>query len=170
MNLHEISGKRTRPAHDCGEVADRSVLLLRHTASRRAGAAQFPAFLQNLRMDDGRILDLAAVDILRDRERGVPRYNEFRKLIHMPPARSFEQLTDNPKWAEELRRVYNNDIDSVDLMVGMLAESPRPAGFGFGETAFRIFLLMAPRRLKSDRFFTVDYTPEVYTQTGPGLD
>ena len=25
---------------------------------------------------------------------------------------------------------------------------------------------MASRRLKSDRFFTVDYTPRVYTQTG----
>jgi hypothetical protein len=25
---------------------------------------------------------------------------------------------------------------------------------------------MASRRLKSDRFFTNDYTPEVYTQTG----
>jgi hypothetical protein len=35
-----------------------------------------------------------------------------------------------------------------------------------GDTAFRIFLLMASRRLKSDRFFTVDYTPEVYTATG----
>jgi hypothetical protein len=25
---------------------------------------------------------------------------------------------------------------------------------------------MASRRLKSDRFFTTDYTPEIYTQTG----
>jgi hypothetical protein len=25
---------------------------------------------------------------------------------------------------------------------------------------------MASRRLKSDRYFTVDYTPKVYTQTG----
>ena len=25
---------------------------------------------------------------------------------------------------------------------------------------------MASRRLKSDRFFTNDYTPEIYTQTG----
>jgi hypothetical protein len=25
---------------------------------------------------------------------------------------------------------------------------------------------MAPRRLKSDRFFTTDYTPEMYTPAG----
>jgi Animal haem peroxidase len=29
-----------------------------------------------------------------------------------------------------------------------------------------VFLLMASRRLKSDRFFTADYTRETYTQTG----
>jgi hypothetical protein len=39
-------------------------------------------------------------------------------------------------------------------------------GFGFSDTAFRIFILMASRRLKSDRFFGPDYTAEVYTQVG----
>jgi len=28
---------------------------------------------------------------------------------------------------------------------------------GFSDTAFRVFILMASRRLKSDRFFTRDY-------------
>ena len=46
----------------------------------------YPRFLQDLQMPDGRRLDLAAVDILRDRERGVPRYNEFRRLLHLRPA------------------------------------------------------------------------------------
>jgi hypothetical protein len=125
----------------------------------------YPKHLQALHRDDGTRLDLAAVDILRDRERGVPRYNEFRRLLHKEPVTSFEELTDNPQWAEEIRRVYNNDIEAVDLMVGLFAE-PLPEGFGFSETAFRIFILMASRRLKSDRFFTDDYRPEIYTQEG----
>ncbi len=50
-------------------------------------------------------------------------------------------------------------------MIGMYAE-PRPKGFGFSDTAFRVFILMASRRLKSDRFFTRDYRPEVYTRAG----
>jgi hypothetical protein len=50
-------------------------------------------------------------------------------------------------------------------MIGLYAE-PLPKGFGFSETAFRIFVLMASRRLKSDRFFTDDYRPEVYTEFG----
>lgn len=125
----------------------------------------FPRFLQDIVTQEGVRVDLAAVDIMRDRERGIPRYNQFRQLLHKPPVRSFEELTDNKQWAEELRQVYNNDIDRVDLMVGMFAEKP-PQGFGFSDTAFRIFILMASRRLKSDRFFTTDYTPTVYTQAG----
>jgi hypothetical protein len=50
-------------------------------------------------------------------------------------------------------------------MVGMCAED-LPEGFGFSDTAFRVFILMASRRLKSDRFFTKDYRAEVYTQLG----
>jgi hypothetical protein len=125
----------------------------------------YPTHLQNLTRDDGEHFDLAAVDIIRDRERGVPRYNKFREIVHKPPVKSFEELTDNPVWREEIRRVYNNDIDKVDLMTGLYAE-PLPDGFGFSDTAFRIFILMASRRLKSDRFFTDDFTPEIYTQFG----
>jgi hypothetical protein len=53
----------------------------------------------------------------------------------------------------------------VDLIVGLFAETP-PKGFGFSDTAFRIFVLMASRRLNSDRFFTTDFTEEVYSKTG----
>jgi hypothetical protein len=125
----------------------------------------YPRGLQEFRRPDGKYVDLAATDILRIRELGVPRYNQFRRLLHLRPAESFEALTDNPTWAEELRRVYSDDIEQVDLMPGLFAER-RPQGFGFSDTAFRIFILMASRRLKSDRFFTHDYTPAAYTQAG----
>ena len=124
----------------------------------------YPRFLQRFERPDGTVLDLAALDVLRVRERGVPRYNEFRQLFHRKPVRSFDELTNNATWAEELRRVYG-DVDRVDLMVGLYAE-PLPKGFGFSDTAFRVFVLMASRRLKSDRFFTRDYTPKVYTREG----
>ena len=50
-------------------------------------------------------------------------------------------------------------------MVGLFAE-PCPRGFGFSDTAFRIFILMATRRLQSDRFLTVDFRPEIYSPFG----
>jgi hypothetical protein len=124
----------------------------------------FPRHLQEFHRPDGSLQDLAATDILRSRELGVPRYNEFRRLLRLRPAGSFDELTDNPDWARQIEAVYG-DIERVDLTVGMYAE-PRPTGFAFSDTAFRIFILMASRRLNSDRFFTTDYTPAVYTQAG----
>jgi hypothetical protein len=125
----------------------------------------YPRFLQTLERDDGPTIDLAAVDILRDRERGVPRYNEFLKLIDKTPLEKFEELSSKKEWCEQIRRIYDDDINKVDLMVGLYAED-LPEGFGFSETAFRIFILMASRRLQSDRFFTTDYNEKTYTKTG----
>lgn len=125
----------------------------------------FPRLFQRFERADAPLIDLGAIDILRDRERGVPRYNRFRRLLGMEPVTDFDRLTDNPTWAEEIRRVYDSDIDRVDLMIGLFAE-PLIPGFGFSETAFRIFLLMASRRLQSDRFFTSDYREEIYSREG----
>ncbi|HCH66917.1 MAG TPA: peroxidase [Deltaproteobacteria bacterium] len=125
----------------------------------------YPNWLRNLQLPHGRTIDLAAVDILRDRERGIPRYCAFRRLLRMQVPETFADLTDDPELADTLERVYGGDIEQVDTMVGMFAETP-PEGFGFSDTAFRIFILMASRRLKSDRFFTNDYTADVYTQEG----
>jgi hypothetical protein len=125
----------------------------------------YPKFLQNLERPDGTLLDLGAVDIIRMRERGVPRYNEFRELFHRGRIKRFEELTPNREWQEQIRSVYDNDIDAVDLMIGLFSE-PLPRGFGFSDTAFRVFILMASRRLNSDRFFTTDFRPEVYTPAG----
>jgi hypothetical protein len=125
----------------------------------------YPRFLQRLERPDGELLDLAAIDIVRTRERGVPRYNDFRRLFHMKPAQTFEELTGDEATAAQLRKVYGDDIERVDLMVGLYAE-PCPQGFGFSDTAFRVFVLMASRRLEADRFFTDDYRPEIYTQAG----
>jgi hypothetical protein len=125
----------------------------------------YPRALQQFQRPDGILQDLAATDILRSRELGVPRYNDFRRMLRLKPASTFEEMTDNPVWAEEMRRVYNGDVERVDLTVGLFAE-PLPKGFGFSDTAFRIFILMASRRLNSDRFFTTDYNADVYTQQG----
>ena len=126
----------------------------------------YPRFLQKLERADGEILDLAAVDLVRTRERGVPRYNEFRRLFHLEPVETFQELTGgDTELAQEISRVYDGEIERVDLMVGLYAE-PKPKGFGFADTTFRVFVLMASRRLEADRFFTDDYRPEVYTQAG----
>lgn len=126
----------------------------------------YPQFLRNLSIPGVGNIDLATVDILRDRERGVPRYNEFRRRIGLNPITKFEDLTTDAATLAQLKRLYNNDIEKIDTLVGQLAETVRPDGFGFGETAFQIFIMNASRRLMTDRFFTTDYRPEVYTPEG----
>jgi hypothetical protein len=82
----------------------------------------------------------------------------------LKPAGTFEEMSDDPAVVADLRRIYR-DPEAVDLMIGLYAEKP-PKGFAFSDTAFRVFVLMASRRLKSDRFFTYDYRPEVYSPEG----
>ena len=126
----------------------------------------YPEALRSfVRPNDGKVMDIAAVDVLRIREGGVPRYNEFRRLLRLRPIRTFDELTDDAELASELEDLYDGDVDKLDLMVGMFGEK-RPQGFAFSDTAFRIFIVMASRRLNSDRFFTRDYDPRVYSEEG----
>ncbi|MGC4963513.1 peroxidase family protein [Gordonia sp. DT101] len=177
VKIRDIDGNRPQAVHALDELlaehvrdrlAETSMPDLLYSFGRaKAGELtlhNYPAALQQLARPDGRPIDLATVDILRDRERGVPRYNEFRRLFRLPRIASFAALTDNAAWAEELEDIYG-DIDNLDLMVGLHAER-KPPGFGFSDTAFRVFVLMASRRLSSDRFFTTDFRQEIYTEVG----
>jgi hypothetical protein len=104
------------------------------------------------------------VDIVRDRRRGIPRYNDFLTGLHKPPLRHWNQLSGDREAVRRIREVYRS-LDEVDTMIGLFAETP-PEGFSFSDTAFRIFLLMARRRIQSDRFLTVDFRPEIYSPLG----
>jgi Animal haem peroxidase len=128
----------------------------------------YPKMLQELSIPGNPLYDMGAVDILRARERGVPRYNEFRRQLGMNPITSFDDLTDDKETVNKMRELYGDDVEMLDLMIGSLAEAQknRPSGFGFGETMFQIFILNATRRLQADRFYTDCYNAETYTPEG----
>jgi tetratricopeptide (TPR) repeat protein len=129
----------------------------------------FPRFMQEMSIPGNPLFDMGAVDILRARERGVPRYNEFRRQLGLNPIRSFEDLTDDKLQVQRLKDVYGHApeaVEQLDLMIGTLSERHRPTGFGFGETMFQIFILNASRRLQADRFYTDNYNEETYTREG----
>ena len=84
--------------------------------------ANHPQFLQNLELPrlastTGKI-DVAALDLIRDRERGVPRFNEFRRQYGLRQLTSFDDFVDtrlakgSPERAEQerviavLREIY----------------------------------------------------------------
>jgi hypothetical protein len=129
----------------------------------------FPRFMQELSVPGNTFLDMGTVDIVRARERGVPRYNEFRRQLGLNPIQSFDDLTDDPVVNKKLESVYGSGrkgVEDLDLLIGTLAEAQRPNGFGFGETVFQIFILSASRRLQADRFYTDCYNEDVYTPEG----
>ena len=173
----DLQGANTRQA-----VLDRGVAnWLYSFGTQHPGAIRlrnYPHALRRLCRGGGEFLDLATRDVVRDRERGVPLYNRFRELVRMRPIRSYDELVGHWEDPAEradllatLRDLYGttadgrDNVDGIDLLVGLLGEK-LPPGFGFSDTAFRIFILMASRRLKSDRFFTDDFRPEVYTRLG----
>ena len=76
-----------------------------------------PRFLQNVKM--GRLesatqqIDVAALDLIRDRERGVPRFNEFRRQYGLRQLSGFDDFIDAHAPTEEqkdqvkiLREIY----------------------------------------------------------------
>lgn len=140
----------------------------------------FPEFMQSFEIPGHPTVDLGLIDIMRDRERGVPRYNQFRRAIGLKPIKTYRDFFPAKKpldarqqaVLEKMTKVYgkdqngNDNVEMIDLLVGTLAEEVRPKNFGFGETMFQIFIVMASRRLMADRFFTVDYRKEIYTKAG----
>ncbi|KAJ1558929.1 hypothetical protein HK405_012717, partial [Cladochytrium tenue] len=110
--------------------------------------------------------DLAAVDLVRDRERRVPRYNEFRRQFLLQPIRTWQDLTADPAAQQALAQVYGPDgVEDLDLLVGTLAEDKLP-DFVFGETIYSVFVCQTQRRIECDRFLTVDYNEKVYGKEG----
>ncbi|KAM7506731.1 hypothetical protein LguiA_017184 [Lonicera macranthoides] len=142
-----------------------------HQASGALVLWNYPVWLRDIIPQDidGRDrpdrIDLPALEIFRDRERKVARYNDFRRSLLLIPISKWDDLTDDKEAINILEEVYGDDVDELDLLVGLMAEK-KIKGFVISETAFIIFLLMASRRLEADRFFTSDYNEETYTKKG----
>ena len=129
----------------------------------------YPRFMQELSIPGNPFFDMGTVDIVRARERGIPRYNDFRRQLGLNPITRFEDLNDDRAVIAKIKAVYGPnpaDVEKLDLMVGTLAEGHRPEHFGFGETMFQIFILNTTRRLQADRFYTDCFTEEFYTGEG----
>jgi hypothetical protein len=104
----------------------------------------FPRFLQNLKM--GRLhtptgqIDIAALDLIRDREHGVPRFNEFRRQYGLRQLTSFDDFVDktlpagSPERAEQedlaktLREVYGQHVCDASKVItdAQLDENHKP--------------------------------------------
>jgi alpha-dioxygenase len=62
----------------------------------------------------------------------------------MPTIRKWEDLTTDKEALATIRELYGDDVERLDLLVGLLVEK-KILGFAISETAFFIFLIMASR-------------------------
>lgn len=94
--IETFRGKATPFVHERG-LANWALTMGRQRLALLA-LQNHPRFLQNLRMDrlqtPTKTIDVAALDILRDRERGVPRFNEFRRQYGLRQLTGFDDFID----------------------------------------------------------------------------
>lgn len=74
-------------------------------------------------------LDLAALNIQRGRDHGLPDYQSVRQYYTGQNITTFNQINSDTEVAQELATLYNADINEIDLWVGLLAEEPVPNGY-----------------------------------------
>ncbi|CAL4242807.1 unnamed protein product, partial [Meganyctiphanes norvegica] len=110
-------------------------------------------------------LDLAAINIQRGRDHGLPGYTRWRMYCGLPPARNFSDLQyDMDQGAlKALEKVYKH-VDDIDLYAGGLAE--RPVEDGLVGPTFACMLADQFYRLqKGDRFwYETDQKPQAFSK------
>ena len=82
-----------------------------------------PAFMQNLTMNRldsaSKKIDVAALDIIRDREHGVPRFNEFRRQYGLRTLTSFDDFIDrSPDVLEAQRKEQQETVAAMREIYG----------------------------------------------------
>ena len=96
-------------------------------------------------------LDLAAINIQRGRDRGLPDYNTLRADLGMEKLTSFNELSSDPEVNQIFYELYG-DVNQIDPWVGMLAEDHMPDAL-FGETALEIVKRQFQHLRDGDRFY-----------------
>lgn len=98
--------------------------------------------------------DLAALNIMRGRDNGLPDYNTVRKCFGFPMMNHFseinpEQYAQNPDIFHQLEEEYEGDLMNIDLYVGGMLESYG----GPGPLFTKIIKEQFERLRDSDRFW-----------------
>jgi len=100
---------------------------------------------------DNTMLDLAALNIQRGRDHGLPDYNQCRNILGLGEKDDFKDITDDKKISKALDKVYD-DIGDIDVWVGGLAEDFHD-GANVGELIFIVLKDQFERLRDGDRFW-----------------
>uniref|UniRef100_A0AAV2JCT5 Peroxidase n=1 Tax=Knipowitschia caucasica TaxID=637954 RepID=A0AAV2JCT5_KNICA len=99
-------------------------------------------------------LDLAAMNIQRGRDHGIPPYNDFRTFCNLTSAQTFDDLRNeikNPTVREKLQRLYGTPLN-VDLFPALMSEDLVP-GSRLGPTLMCLLVTQFKHVRDGDRFW-----------------
>ncbi|KAH9790520.1 alpha-dioxygenase 1 [Citrus sinensis] len=123
-NLIGLKGERT-----LSEIGfTRQMVSMGHQACGALVLWNYPRWLRNHVVQDmeGKErpdpVDLAALEVYRDRERKFARYNQLRRALLLIPISKWEDLTDDKEAIQALGEVHGDDVEKLDLLVGLMAE------------------------------------------------
>ena len=113
--------------------------------------------MRNFLIGGGRTqgFDLAALNIQRGRDHGLPGYNQVRIDYGLSPKASFAEMTSNADLQLQLASAYTSP-DDVDIWVGGISEDHFNGGM-VGETFFTIMKDQFERTRDGDRFWYESY-------------
>ncbi len=97
--------------------------------------------------------DLAALNIQRGRDRGLPSYNDVREALGFPRASRFSDITSDRALQQKLSDAYGS-VDDIDLWVGGISEDPmRRQGSQLGPLFRKIVAYQFQELRDCDRFW-----------------
>src|SRR5262249_2994 len=111
--------------------------------------------VRNFVQPGGGGFDLAALNMQRGRDHGLPRFNQVRLDYGLPAYTSFSQLTTDPTVLPQLPLAYNT-VDDIDAWVGMLVETHQSNAL-VGPTLIAILKDQFQRLRDGDRFWYEAY-------------
>lgn len=100
----------------------------------------------------GMMHDLAALNIQRGRDHGLPDYNTLREQYNLIRYTQFSQITSNVDVQNRLSQAYSGDINAIDPWIGGLAEKHVP-GAQVGQLFSAIIRDQFTRLRSGDRFY-----------------
>ena len=111
--------------------------------------------VRNFVHPNGSGFDLAALNMQRGRDHGLPRFNQVRLDYGLPAYTSFSQLTTDTSMQAKLASAYNT-VDDIDAWVGILVETHQSNAL-VGPTLIAILKDQFERLRDGDRFWYEAY-------------
>uniref|UniRef100_A0A8C4RTY0 Peroxidasin like n=1 Tax=Erpetoichthys calabaricus TaxID=27687 RepID=A0A8C4RTY0_ERPCA len=126
-----------------------------------AGKMRNPSQLLNLELTERLFsmahsvaLDLAAMNIQRGRDHGIPSYKDYRVFCNLSAVQTFEDLKNeikSPDIREKLKQLYGTPLN-IDLWPAIMVEDIIP-GTRVGPTLMCLFIIQFQRLRDGDRFW-----------------